>query len=75
VLFQGRTSLVIAHRLATVRDADRIVVLQQGRIVEQGDHDQLIANKGLYAHLYSSNYASFDDVARARDEAVFEMHT
>jgi len=75
VLFEGRTSLVIAHRLATVRDADRIVVLQQGRIVEQGDHDQLIANKGLYAHLYSSNYASFDDVSVAEDAAVFEMHT
>jgi len=75
VLFQGRTSLVIAHRLATVRDADRIVVLQQGHIVEQGDHDQLIANKGLYAHLYSSNYASFDDVAQTGDDAKFEMHT
>ena len=75
VLFQGRTSLVIAHRLATVRDADRIVVLQQGRIVEQGTHDQLIANKGLYAHLYSSNYASFDDVGQAGGESAFEMHT
>lgn len=62
VLFKDRTSLVIAHRLATVRDADLIVVLQQGRIIEQGSHDALIALGGLYAHLYTSNYSSFDDV-------------
>jgi ATP-binding cassette subfamily B protein len=62
ILFKGRTSLVIAHRLATVRDADKIVVLQQGRIIEQGTHDALIALGGLYAHLYASNYSSFDDV-------------
>lgn len=65
VLFKGRTSLVIAHRLATVRDADQIIVLQQGRIVEQGDHAQLIEARGLYAHLYDSNYASFDDIKEA----------
>jgi ATP-binding cassette subfamily B multidrug efflux pump len=61
-LLEGRTGLVIAHRLATIRNADRIIVLQQGRLVEQGDHDTLIENGGLYAQLYQLNYASFDDL-------------
>ncbi len=61
-LLQGRTGLVIAHRLATIRNADRIIVLQQGRLVEQGNHDALIAHGGLYAQLYQLNYASFDDL-------------
>jgi ATP-binding cassette subfamily B protein len=61
-LLKGRTGLVIAHRLATIRNADRIIVLQQGRIVEQGDHDTLIRHGGLYAQLYQLNYASFDDL-------------
>ena len=61
-LLIGRTGLVIAHRLATIRDADRIIVLQAGEVLEQGTHDQLMAYDGLYAQLYTVNYASFDDL-------------
>ncbi len=61
-LLQGRTGLDIAHRLATVRHADRIMVLQAGRLVESGTHAALVAEGGLYARLYQANHASFDDV-------------
>jgi len=50
---EGRTSLVIAHRLSTVRNADRIIVLEGGKIVEEGDHDALLKQNGVYAELYS----------------------
>jgi ATP-binding cassette subfamily B protein len=61
-LLEGRTGIVIAHRLATIRGADRIIVLQNGKVIEQGNHDALMAKKGLYFRLYSLNYASFDDI-------------
>lgn len=64
-LLEGRTGLVIAHRLATIRGADRIVVLQDGEVLETGNHGELIAAKGLYARLYGLNYASFDDLPAA----------
>ncbi|MGA8039603.1 MAG: ATP-binding cassette domain-containing protein, partial [Acidimicrobiia bacterium] len=55
-----RTSFVIAHRLSTIRDADLILVMEEGRIVESGNHDQLIARDGAYAALYNSQFAGPD---------------
>ncbi|WP_246573339.1 ABC transporter ATP-binding protein [Kineosporia corallincola] len=56
-LRQGRTSFVIAHRLSTIRDADVILVMESGRIVEQGNHEKLLAAQGAYAKLYSAQFA------------------
>lgn len=56
LVMQNRTSIVIAHRLSTIRDADMIVVMDQGRIVESGDHDTLLSQKGKYYDLYMTQY-------------------
>ena len=56
-LMHGRTSFVIAHRLSTIRNADLILVVQNGNIVEQGNHTELLARGGAYANLYNSQFA------------------
>ena len=60
-LMEGRTSFVIAHRLSTIRNADLILVINNGDIIEQGTHEQLLAQEGFYADLYNSQFASCDD--------------
>jgi ATP-binding cassette subfamily B protein len=55
-LMKGRTSFVIAHRLSTIRDADLILVMNHGTIVEKGTHEELLAKNGFYADLYNSQF-------------------
>jgi len=59
-LMEGRTSFVIAHRLSTIRNADIIVVMNHGRVVEQGNHKELMAKKGFYYDLYMSQFIGTD---------------
>ena len=63
-LMQGRTTLVIAHRLSTVRNADRILVLDDGRIAQSGTHAELLAEGGLYADLYRTQFIQDVPVAQ-----------
>lgn len=66
-LMDGRTAVVIAHRLSTVRDADNIVVIDHGRIAEEGTHEELLNKKGLYAHLYA---VQFKDHSEGLDNEI-----
>lgn len=64
-LMKGRTSFVIAHRLSTIRDADLILVMNKGTVIEQGNHEQLMAAEGFYADLYNSQFTSKETEASA----------
>ena len=70
-LMQGRTTLVVAHRLSTIMSADVIYVVDQGKIVESGSHDELLSNEGLYARLYRDQYDSGRIEAHFRDGVVY----
>ena len=56
-MMQGRTSFIVAHRLSTIREADVILVMRDGHIVEQGRHEELLQKHGFYASLYQSQFA------------------
>ena len=57
-MMKGRTSFIVAHRLSTIREADVILVMKDGHIIEQGNHETLLAMNGFYANLYNSQFAS-----------------
>jgi ATP-binding cassette subfamily B protein len=67
---EGRTSVIIAHRLATIREADRIAVVEEGAIVEIGRHDELLARSGRYATLYSAYRHAGGNLSTARHQLV-----
>ena len=60
-LMEGRTSFIIAHRLSTIKNADLILVMNHGDIVEQGTHEELLAQNGFYADLYNSQFEVCND--------------
>ncbi|HEY2980399.1 MAG TPA: ABC transporter ATP-binding protein, partial [Anaerolineales bacterium] len=59
---QGRTAFVIAHRLSTIRNADMILVLKDGQIIERGKHEELLANRGFYYDLYMSQFKKQEEM-------------
>ncbi len=61
-LMKGRTSFVIAHRLSTIKDADLILVMKDGDIIEQGNHQTLLNQNGFYAQLYNSQFEKAEDI-------------
>jgi ATP-binding cassette subfamily B protein len=63
-MMEGRTSFVIAHRLSTIREADQILVMEKGDVVECGTHEQLLGAKGVYAKLYYSQFAGADTICK-----------
>ena len=64
-LTKGRTTFVIAHRLSTIKNADMILVMKDGDIIEKGTHDELMAQKGFYCNLYNSQFETFDEKSQS----------
>ena len=65
-IMEGRTTFIIAHRISSVKDADEIIVLDDGQIVERGTHDQLVKQRGKYFEIYSQQYKDFEEFTEDR---------
>ncbi len=72
-VLQGRTSFIVAHRLSTIRNADRILVIQDGEVIESGNHKELMARKGHYYHLYTNQFRSEQETALLGNASVYSV--